>query len=87
MMSKQERFASMPEILREYENLETQMADPAIHADQGKARQLGKRYAQLGPIIAGYRKFKKCEDDLKAAEELADDPDSGTSIGVTTSCK
>ncbi|MEY3455730.1 MAG: hypothetical protein RLZZ92_850 [Actinomycetota bacterium] len=38
-----ERFASMPEILKEYESLEAQMADPSIHADQGKARQLGKR--------------------------------------------
>ena len=38
-----ERFASMPEILKEYESLEAQMADRAIHSDQGKARQLGKR--------------------------------------------
>ena len=53
-----ERFASMPEILKEYESLEAQMADPSIHSDQGKARQLGKRYAQLGPIIAGYRNYK-----------------------------
>ncbi|MEY3710465.1 MAG: peptide chain release factor 1 [Actinomycetota bacterium] len=66
-----ERFASMPEILREYESLEAQMADPSIHSDQGKARQLGKRYAQLGPVIAGYRTYKKCEDDLAAARELA----------------
>ena len=66
-----ERFASMPEILKEYESLESQMADPSIHADQGKARQLGKRYAQLGPVIAGYRTYKKCEDDLAAARELA----------------
>lgn len=67
-----ERFASMPEILKEYETLEIAMADPSIHADQGKARQLGKRYAQLGPVIAGYRKYRKCEDDLSAARELAD---------------
>lgn len=72
-MKKQEgdRFASMPDILKEYESLEAQMADPSIHSDQGKARQLGKRYAQLGPIIAGYRNYKKCDDDLKAARELA----------------
>ena len=52
---KADRFATMPEILKEYETLEAAMADPSIHADQGKARQLGKRYAQLGPVIAGYR--------------------------------
>ena len=68
----QNRFATMPEILKEYEALEAQMADPSIHSDQGKARQLGKRYAQLGPVIAGYRAFKKSEDDLAAARELAE---------------
>jgi peptide chain release factor 1 len=67
-----QRFATMPDILKEYEVLEAQMADPSIHSDQGKARQLGKRYAQLGPVIAGYRAFKKCEDDLAAAKELAE---------------
>ena len=66
------RFATMPEILKEYETLEAAMADPSIHSDQGKARQLGKRYAQLGPVIAGYRAFKKCEDDLAAARELVE---------------
>ena len=75
-MSQANRFATMPEILKEYETLESQMADPSIHSDQGKARQLGKRYAQLGPVIAGYREFKKCEADLQAAEEFAaTDPD------------
>jgi len=69
---KADRFASMPEILKEYETLEAAMADPSMHADQGKARQLGKRYAQLGPVIAGYRSYKKAEDDLAAAKELAE---------------
>jgi peptide chain release factor 1 len=76
-----ERFASMPEILKEYESLEAAMADPSIHSDQGKARQLGKRYAQLGPVIAGYRKYRKCEEDLNAARELADlDPEFAAEI-------
>ena len=71
MTNNENRFATMPEILKEYETLEVAMADPAIHSDQGKARQLGKRYAQLGPIVAGYRDYLKAADDLKAAEELA----------------
>ena len=77
------RFASMPEILKEYETLEAAMADPSIHSDQGKARQLGKRYAQLGPVIAGYRAWKSAEDDLAAAKELVDvDPDFAKEIPV-----
>lgn len=66
-----ERFAKVNELLAEYESLEAQMADPAIHSDQNKARSLGKRYAQLGPVIAGYRAYKLAEDDLNAGKELA----------------
>jgi peptide chain release factor 1 len=80
-MSEDKRFAKMPEILKEYEELEAQMADPSIHADQGKARQLGKRYAQLGPVIAGYRAWKSASDDLAAAKELVEvDPDFAKEI-------
>ena len=46
-----DRFASAHEMVREYAELEAAMADPSIHEDQGKARQLGRRYAQLGPVV------------------------------------
>ena len=68
-------FAKADELVKEYEALEAEMADPSIHSDQGKARQLGKRYAQLGPVIAGYRAWKSASDDLAAAKEMAaEDP-------------
>ena len=76
-----EKFAKALELLTEYADLEKQMADPNIHADAGKARQLGRRYAQLGPVVAGYRAWKKSEDDLTAAKELAEtEPDFATEI-------
>ena len=37
-----EKFGNVPDLLAEYAELEAAMADPSIHADQGKARQLGK---------------------------------------------
>jgi len=67
-----ERFGTIPALLAEYEQLEKDLADPSIHGDQGKARQLGKRYAQLGPVIGGFRAYKSAEDDLAAAKELAE---------------
>jgi len=66
-----ERFAKANELIVEYGQLEKQMADPSIHSDQNKARSLGKRYAQLGPVIAGYRAWKLAEEDLAAGIELA----------------
>ena len=62
-------------MVREYQELEKQMADPSIHEDQGKARQLGRRYAQLGPVVAGFNAWKSAADDLDAAKEMAlEDP-------------
>jgi len=66
-----DRFASAHEMVREYQELEKQMADPSIHEDQGKARQLGRRYAQLGPVVAGFNAWKSAADDLEAAKEMA----------------
>ena len=71
-----DRFASAHEMVREYQELEKQMADPSIHEDQGKARQLGRRYAQLGPVVAGFNAWKSANDDLAAAREMAaEDPE------------
>ena len=76
-----DRFASAHEMVREYQELEELMADPSIHEDQGKARQLGRRYAQLGPVVAGFNEWKSAADDLEAAKEMAlEDPDFASEI-------
>jgi len=76
-----DRFASVHELLAEYDVIEKELADPSIHSDQGKARQLGKRYAALGPVIGGYRAWKSAEEDLAAAKELVEvDPDFAQEI-------
>ncbi|CAB4922917.1 unannotated protein [freshwater metagenome] len=76
-----DRFASAHEMVREYAELEAAMADPSIHDDQGKARQLGRRYAQLGPVVAGFKEWKSADEDLNAAKELAaTDPDFASEI-------
>jgi peptide chain release factor 1 len=76
-----DRFASAHEMVREYQELEELMADPSIHEDQGKARQLGRRYAQLGPVVAGFNEWKSAADDLEAATEMAlEDPDFASEI-------
>ena len=76
MAKDNDRFASAHEMVREYQELEKQMADPSIHEDQGKARQLGRRYAQLGPVVAGFNAWKTAADDLEAAREMAQEDES-----------
>ncbi|HVQ87172.1 MAG TPA: peptide chain release factor 1 [Actinomycetes bacterium] len=68
-------FEQVQGLLDEYADLERQLADPSVHSDGGKARQLGRRYAELGPIVASYRRWDQLGDDVDAARELAaEDP-------------
>ena len=62
-------------LLAEHAELEQRLADPAVHADQAAARKLGRRYAELGPIVAAARELAAARADLAAARELAaEDP-------------
>src|SRR5947208_14559960 len=62
-------------LLAEHAALEAEPADPAVHADQARARRLGRRYAQLAPIVETARGLEAARDDLAAARELAtEDP-------------
>jgi peptide chain release factor 1 len=60
----------------EYLRAETELADPSIHADQAAARKLGKRHAELRPIIEAYRKWLGVVADIEAAKELSADDSS-----------
>ncbi len=55
----------------EYAELERELADPAVHTDQARARTLGRRYAELAPIVATANELETTCDDLQAARELA----------------
>ena len=62
-------------MLAEHAELELRLADPELHADPGAARKVGRRFAQLSPIVATYRKLETARGDLEAARELAADDD------------
>lgn len=66
-------FDGCVELEHEYSDLETQLADPGVHADQALARRLGRRYAELRPIVDTYRLWVSTGDDEAAARELADE--------------
>lgn len=78
-------LAPIDDLLAEFQELETALADPAVHADQNRARTLGRRYAQLTPIVTTHRAWHQAYADQQAAQELAaDDPsfaEEATSLG------
>ena len=63
-------LASVHSILDEYADLESRLADPAVHGDQDLVRTLNKRYAALAPTVAAAREWLAAGDDLSAAREL-----------------
>ncbi|WP_372593052.1 peptide chain release factor 1 [Actinotalea sp.] len=67
-----ETFASVEPMLQEHADLERELADPELHLDAGRARRVGRRYAELGRVVAAYRTWERAEGDARAAAELAE---------------
>jgi peptide chain release factor 1 len=68
----------LPGLLQEHAALEAELADPAVHADQSRARRLGRRYAQLAPVVEIARALDEARGNLAAARELAAEDSSFT---------
>src|SRR5882757_691306 len=66
-----ESGAGLHALLAEYADLEKRLADPAVHADAATARSLGRRYAQIGPIVRTAHELTATRGDLDTARELA----------------
>ncbi len=63
-------------LLDEHAELEGRLADPELHSDPAVARKVGRRFAQLAPIVGTYRKLQSARGDLEIARELATSDES-----------
>ncbi|MEX0913606.1 MAG: peptide chain release factor 1 [Demequina sp.] len=76
-----EAFAAVQPMLDEYAELEQRLADPSVHAEAGRARTLGRRFAELGRVVAAHREWEAAVSDLDAARSMADaDPEFAAEI-------
>ncbi len=64
-------FEAVEGLVAEHAELEQRLADPSIHADQGLAKRLNQRYAELSAIVRTYDDWLRLGDDIGAARELA----------------
>src|SRR5208283_4546050 len=64
-------FDRLAELASEHAELERALADPGVHADQDQARDFGRRYAELTPIVNAYTEWQQTEADEATARELA----------------
>ena len=74
-------FERVADLVGEHAELEHALADPGVHSDQDKARTLGRRYAELTPIVHTYQDWLGTGDDLATARELAREDSSFTAEG------
>ena len=63
-------FERLDEIERTYEDVERQLADPEVLADQARLIELSRRHAELGEVVRTYRAWRSAGEDLTAAREL-----------------
>lgn len=63
-------FAKAETLSIEYAELEAKLSDPSTHSDQNEARRIGKRHAELKPVVAKYREWKQLQEDELVAREM-----------------
>ena len=64
-------FEAAQGLRAEYAHIQAALADPQLHTNQSQSRRLGRRYAELGPIIRALDEYDLLAADLQAARELA----------------
>ena len=69
-------FESASYLRDEFTELEAALSDPSVHSDLARARKIGRRYAELTPIVKALDEYHSLTDDLAAAQELGGDDES-----------
>ena len=69
-------FDSCAELVAEFLDIESQLAQPGVHSNPEAARKLARRHAHLRPIVAAYERWQQLGSDAAAAMELASEDSS-----------
>jgi peptide chain release factor 1 len=68
-------FKKLEEVVDRFREVEGQLADPAVMANQEKFRALTREHAELSEIVETYGSYRKVCDDLEGNRELLRDAD------------
>lgn len=66
---------TLAELKRRYDELDHQMADPAVLADMSQLADLGRERAELEEVVSVFSEYEAGEQELAEALELASDPE------------
>ena len=62
-------------IKKKYDELTIELTKPEVLADFNKLKKLSKEQKDLEEIVLKYDEYKKCEQDIRDAKELINDPE------------
>ena len=57
---------------QEFDEVEAELADPAVARDPARLRDLSRRHKELGDVVATWRELQRSRSDLETARELLD---------------
>ena len=58
-----------------YEDLQAQLADPAVYGNMDKLKSINRDLKELGPVVETYHAYQQALADRQEAEKLLHDPD------------
>ena len=68
-------FDKLSAVEAKYDQLMTEMADPAVQGDTATFRSHSKALAEMQPLVDHFRRYKDVVAQITASEELLKDPD------------
>ncbi|MBL8251832.1 MAG: peptide chain release factor 1 [Candidatus Competibacter sp.] len=71
----QSMMAKLEQLAVRHEEVSALLAEPEIIGDNDRFRALSVEYAQLEPVVDGFRRYRRVLDELASAREMASDSD------------
>src|SRR5258707_865421 len=67
--------SKLEQLEKRFEELNRQMADPAVISDGAEYRKVTKAHSELSEIVSSYREWKKAQDGLTQARSMLQESD------------
>jgi peptide chain release factor 1 len=68
-------YEKLKQVEARYDEMSEQLSSPEVLADSARIQKLAKNHSDLAEIVAKYRKWKKIEQGLREAKQMANDAD------------
>ena len=67
--------SKLDDVVRQYEDINAQLATPEVLSDQDAIRRLGRELRRLEPVVQAYQELRRTRDELAGARQLRDEGD------------